>query len=617
MNSDVCTRGAFEFGGSPGSIFESVRNGKCEDATVFTSVNDELDCSSLCEDFSIKRLDTFVESRRCSVLSMLYSFTATNAAQCENNCKHDLSCRFYKFSSNICRVWENCDRDESLGFHTVLIKNDVMQCGCSENCEIGSGEYLKSVGFQLTSASGPSTGLSNPSLLHSRIPVSGTDNVPRLVDIDSDGDLDLFMTSNNVATRYWKNIGTPSIPNFEEKFGNENPLDGVHCGVDGAVVTEPCYFTFGDIDKDGDIDVLYTEINPTYNHRFHNLFENQGDAENPIFVLNRIRVGDLTGNDVASVNLFCDYSSYCNPKTSVPFLFDYNGDGNLDVLILKDRSPFKHVIKMRVFKWYGADSTFPGKYSEQDIGYKARFDTVSNYATSFADLDGDGRPEIYYKANYLIDDGSYSISDAFHLNGVFLDGEKAFGDLNGDGALDVVVATASTMLFYENFGVGSAPNFHDPTWLSEGCDTFCSTPGFQVILQSEETGVCECTSDFTSSVDALPYMIYQPDSDVYHTYSKLPLKPRGCSMDYFTDKNIQVECTDCICVVGDSIIEADFVEVSLGTCISNGYSPIGLESECYSAVLELGYNPSISDISYPYRIRSTGNLPLRLHLCCG
>ena len=43
----------------------------------------------------------------------------------------------------------------------------------------------------------------------------GTNLVPALVDIDDDGDLDLFAGESSGDLNFWRNVGSPTAPAFE------------------------------------------------------------------------------------------------------------------------------------------------------------------------------------------------------------------------------------------------------------------------------------------------------------------------------------------------------------------------------------------------------------------
>lgn len=66
-------------------------------------------------------------------------------------------------------------------------------------------------------------------------------SAPRLVDWDGDGDLDLFIGAENGTMRYFKNVGSPSSPNWSESTGF---LAGIDVGSN-------CVATFGDWDLNG------------------------------------------------------------------------------------------------------------------------------------------------------------------------------------------------------------------------------------------------------------------------------------------------------------------------------------------------------------------------------
>jgi len=75
------------------------------------------------------------------------------------------------------------------------------------------------------------------------------------IDIDDDGDFDLFMGNSNGTIFYYENIGTIEEPNlFDQQIGVGNPLYGIDVGTKSAP-------TFVDIDKDGDFDVFIGATN--------------------------------------------------------------------------------------------------------------------------------------------------------------------------------------------------------------------------------------------------------------------------------------------------------------------------------------------------------------------
>ena len=590
MDEAKCARAASEFEASPLEIFHSHQYGRCKDATNFFAANTLLDCASTCGTFSVKRLDNFyTPGSYCSASNTRYTINANLQEDCAPYCVRDRDCNWYTFDNtgaqSFCRIHKTCI-PEFTGLPGYK-KNEIFECACSENCEIDHG-LIGSVGQVLVTTPTLTFVHADQDALGVLVlnPLATFDHVVRLVDIDNDGDLDLFMTGDNDATRYYKNVGDSTSPSWSEQYGANNPLNGVHCGLQGAVVAYKCYFTFGDIDNDGDIDALYTELLPPNVFRVSNYYRNDGTPEVPNFVLQAYPglAGSASPFNQMLGSTAC--TSSCNPRPLSPHLIDIDNDGDLDLIVGKDASYNDEVEAIRVYRNNG------GLFVEAGIavGDPTVFDSVNSYKTSFADLDNDGKLELFGVDDYMVDDGGYTISNTFYIDDVTYTGEKAFGDLDGDGDLDMITAVNNMLYFTRNEGSATLPNFYDPPWGADACAASCTTTsGFQSRYDGEFV-TCKCTSDFTSVASALNYMIYQPDDNDYETYTNIPTTPRGCSMDYFTDEKFEVECTDCICIEGDGNYESDYVEVTIGTCISNGYLPIGLRSECYSAFLELGYD---------------------------
>ncbi|MFZ6009493.1 MAG: FG-GAP repeat domain-containing protein, partial [Bacteroidota bacterium] len=135
------------------------------------------------------------------------------------------------------------------------------------------------------------------------------------VDIDSDGDFDLFISDfdsdNNIGRlRYFKNTGSAQNPIFEEQLNGDNPLKDV--------LEEHFIFPrFADIDHDGDFDALIGESGGVVEYADGNEFsyyENTGTPSAAVFVYR----GDLTQQGT-------------NPNEPSPAFTDHDGDGDLDI----------------------------------------------------------------------------------------------------------------------------------------------------------------------------------------------------------------------------------------------------------------------------------------------
>lgn len=125
---------------------------------------------------------------------------------------------------------------------------------------------------------------------------------PGLVDLDADGDLDLALGTWNDDLLYFRNEGSATTPNWVRV--GEGPLVELTRGSHSAP-------EFGDVDGDGDLDLLVGESSGEINH-----FENVGSATDPRFEL---VVDKLEGIDVG--------------RRAVPRLIDLDGDGDLDLLV--------------------------------------------------------------------------------------------------------------------------------------------------------------------------------------------------------------------------------------------------------------------------------------------
>ncbi len=239
----------------------------------------------------------------------------------------------------------------------------------------------------------------------------GSESLPAFADLDGDGDADLLL-SNKIepddpqAGRIYvfENVGTPSAPSFHKR-----------AAVDGLVPSYHYAPAFGDLDGDGDDDVLMGGWRDELAY-----YRNDGDGMPPTWTL----------VDSALVKL-------TRGRNVTPALADLDGDGDLDLM--------------------AGEASGALNYYRNDGGPESpRFELVSDEfddidvgrrsTPTFADLDGDGLSDLVIGSESSGLTAYRRLSDSrpqFEpMNappvGLPAFSTPAFVDLDGNGTLDLV-----------------------------------------------------------------------------------------------------------------------------------------------------------------------------------
>ncbi len=268
---------------------------------------------------------------------------------------------------------------------------------------------------------------------------------PTLVDIDGDGDLDLFGGEVGGTVQFFQNNGTAAVPSFVAADGVTviNPLALINFPwTNGA---NP---TFVDIDNDGDFDAFVGNGDTVKFYRNYSM-EDGGTPTAPRFV------ADAAGNPLAA--------AYCNK--AAPTFVDIDNDGDFDAFVGNNNGA------VEFFRNDGTAAA-PAFVSGKN-GATAEVDASWYSSPNFADIDNDGDLDLFvgntygtvkfYRNNGMAAAPVFAADAAGNpLAGfdVGTESAPAFADIDGDGDLDAFVGEYNgTVKFYRNTGTAAAPAF--------------------------------------------------------------------------------------------------------------------------------------------------------------
>jgi len=312
----------------------------------------------------------------------------------------------------------------------------------------------------------------------------GAKSTPVFVDLDADGDFDLFLGEEYGNVNFYRNIGSNTLPQWEPVTTNYNSIEA---GKRSCPV-------FADIDGDSDFDlfigqdegkILYyrndgsiylpswTPITQNYlfidlgTHTHPALVDIDGDSDVDLFA------GEYEGN----INFYQNQVTVPIPSWSMntenyfaieaddfpaPTFADIDQDGDSDLFIGRKDG------KMDFYENIGtAESAFwnliPGEYDFLDVG--------TYVSPAFVDIDGDFDMDmfvgqIYGKIYFYLNDGtpqspSWTLgSGDFESIDVGWYSVPTFGDLDSDGDFDLLVGNEEGRIcFFQNEGTAESSSF--------------------------------------------------------------------------------------------------------------------------------------------------------------
>jgi hypothetical protein len=254
-------------------------------------------------------------------------------------------------------------------------------------------------------------------------PADGQSNVT-LIDIDADGDYDYFSGQGYRTFQMYfaENIGTAEEPIFETRSHHYQDLD---FGI-------PFNFDFGDIDEDGDFDLLVCKHGGNVGY-----YENTGTPEDAEFVL--VTDDFLPDRDTTD-------------WMETPELADIDGDGDLDLFLA---GAFAHLY---YFENLGVEAD-PQFVERSDTSYFYVFPfTGGSLISNSVDIDGDGDEDFDPGRSLLLNESTWGETRYSRYDNVmpFMHGWAA--DMDNDGDYDYLTPAFGNFIgYFENIGDSSWP----------------------------------------------------------------------------------------------------------------------------------------------------------------
>ena len=273
----------------------------------------------------------------------------------------------------------------------------------------------------------------------------GDISAPAFVDIDADGDYDLFIGEQTGVSFAYENTGSASSPAWTKKSSWDLP--------DVGTGSKPA---FADLDNDGDYDVLIGD-GPTATAY---AYENIGSATSPTWTAKPSWNATLSWNG-------------CRPA-----LADLDNDGDYDLLLYAASNGNRVVYENT------GSATSPTWTAKP--GWNPPI-MVAGATPDFADLDGDGDYDLMvginaggatsaYENTGSASSPTWTANSSWNPPSVTMFAKPALADLDNDGDYDLLIGNkAGFSLGFENTAPASPPPAEVPA---------ITVPGFLLSLIS-------------------------------------------------------------------------------------------------------------------------------------
>lgn len=305
-------------------------------------------------------------------------------------------------------------------------------------------------------------------------------------DLDNDGDLDLLVSEYNGDFHYYQNTGTSVAPEYANPI--TNPFSLTNAGGYSSS-------TFADLDNDGDLDLLVSSyVSGSFPFKY---FENTGSATVPVFAsptTNPFLLTSMYANDIQLVDMDADndldlmvmgnsvsfienigtssapeFTAAVNSAFSISTIFyrgrfeDMDNDGDNDFIGASNYFTYIENTGTPAAASFGLEVMHP-------FGLKTLFPNFNNF--DVLDIDGDNDVDVIYvhedqnNFHFFENTGTNTASEftdghsnLFSIDFAGGDAHPTFGDLDGDGDLDMLSEDSGSFNYFENIGDATNPNF--------------------------------------------------------------------------------------------------------------------------------------------------------------